>query len=390
MRQDNKTRGRDTSPGRRLNVCLCLPRLKIGGAEVQVLGLLGHLDRARFRVTLVTFMPGDERMEREAERHVDDHVRLGFRWRRLPVAFARLVRLLRRQRIDVLHCHLALTDVIGRLAGIVAGVPVLLTTEHGKHLWKGRAHLLLERLLSRRTAARICVSRDILEIRRERERTPAEKLVFIPNAVDPAAFEPGRGRAAVMADLGWPPEDDLVLSVGRLVSAKHYPRLVEAAGMLRERRPRTRLLLVGEGPCREEIERRRDELELGDLVSLAGSRTDIPDLLGAADVFVLSSIREGLPVSLLEAMAAGKGIVATRVGGIPDAVADGKSALLVEQDDPAALAGAIARLLDDRELRGRLGEAAKQTIAERYAFDGIGARIGDLYVDLFARRAGAG
>jgi glycosyltransferase involved in cell wall biosynthesis len=375
----------------KLRVCILLPRLNIGGAEVQVLHLLKNLDKSSFTVFLCCMQPGDGMMENEAQEQVEFMFRLQFRWRNFPITFIRLVSFLRRYRIDILHCHLGLAATIGRLAGWFAGVPVIMTTEHGKHLWKSWPHLLLERMLVRFTDMRICVSRDIMDLRIRREGTPREKLVLIPNAVELSDFSrPGRGRAAVMAEFGWHVEDPLVISIGRLVAEKNYTLLVESILIVQHDVPSVRCLVVGEGPRRESIEERIAAHGLGSNFSLAGYRRDISDLIAAADVFVLSSIREGLPVSLLEAMAAGKGIAATNVGGIPDAITDGVSGLLVSPDNPEALAGAIGRLLHDTELRRTLGAAAAGEVNERFNVKNTAARIAGIYRTLFNEKTGHG
>lgn len=351
---------------------------------MQVLNLVKHLDTARFSVSVCCFIQGDRNMEREAERYAGAIFHLRFRWRNCPAAFARLVRYLRWGRFDVLHCHLPLADSIGRLAGAMAGVPVLVTTEHGKNLWKGRPYLILERILNRFTDKRICVSRDILEIRRRREGTPAGKLVYIPNAIDPDAFtRPAKGRAAVLAEFGWPPDSDLVVSVGRLVVEKNYTLLVDAIVRLRDRFPKIRCLLVGDGDRADEIRRRIESAGAEGRIALAGSRGDIPDILAAADLFVLSSIREGLPVALLEAMAAGAAIAATEVGGIPEVIRDGMSGLLVPPMDAAALAEAIGTLLGNADLRRALGREARRIAEKEYSIGRTAELIGAIYRDLY-------
>ena len=372
-----------------IRLCILLPRLKIGGAEMQVLGLLRHLDRRRYEPHVCCLFRGDPSMEEQARRLAGEIRFIGFRWRNALFSFPRLVRYLRSERFDIVHAHLGIADALGRVAGIMAGVPVLITTEHGKHLWKRFPHLLLERMLIGRTCMRICVSDDIARIRMQREGTPEEKTVVIPNAVDAEALRgPARGRAAVMAELGWDPGDPLVLSVGRLVAAKDYPLLMESVALLRREFPAVRCLIAGEGDRRAEIEAAIARLGLESAVRLAGARRDVPDLLAAADVFVLSSVREGLPVSLLEAMAAGTPIAATAAGGIPEAVRDGESAILVAPGDARALAGAVGRLLGNRDLCARLAAAAGRTVEERYSAIAVTRRIESVYDDCLARRAG--
>ncbi len=371
----------------KLTVCIILPKLRIGGAEMHVMSLLEGIDRSRFAVSLVCLGPGDPRMEEEAKRLVDSFETIRFRWRRCFAALAEMRRFLGSGRFDVVHCHLPPADLIGRVAARLAGVPVILTTEHGKFLWKPWYYLAVERMLGAITDARICVSRDIMEIRRRREGTPERKLVHIPNAVDTARFgHPGRDRASVFAEFGWDPASPLVIAVGRLEPEKNYELLLQAVDRLRPLIPSVRCLLVGDGTRRAALAALVDRLALASHVRLAGARADIPDLLGAADVFVLSSLKEGLPVSLLEAMAAGRGIVATAVGGIPETIRDGENGLLVPSGDTGALAAAIRKLLADGALRARLGSSARAAAERDYDVKGIVARVERLYEETYRRK----
>ncbi|HVO76454.1 MAG TPA: glycosyltransferase [Candidatus Bathyarchaeia archaeon] len=371
----------------KLKVCIILPKLEIGGAEVHVLSLVKHIDASRFAVSLMCLSPGNASMEEEAKRYVESFVTVDFRLRRCPISFAKMVRFLRAGRFDVVHCHLPFADVLGRLAGWLAGVPVRLTTEHGKFLWKPWYYLALERMLVPITDARICVSRDILEIRRRREGTPERKLVYIPNAVDILRFKtPSRARAQVASEFGWNPADAIVIAVGRLEPEKNYELLIRAIDRLRPRFPSIVCLLVGDGKCRAALAGLVDSLGLAPRVTFAGTRADIPDLLGAADVFVLSSLKEGLPVSLLEAMAAGRGIVATSVGGIPETIRDGESGILVPSADVEALAGGIGRLLADEGLRARMGRAALEDVERDYDLKTIVKRIESLYEETYRKK----
>jgi glycosyltransferase involved in cell wall biosynthesis len=367
---------------------MLIPRLRMGGAEVQVLSLVEHLDKSQFAVSLVCLNSGAEEMEALARPHVDSFATLDFHWRYFPFSFARLIGRLRRGSFDVVHCHLPLADVLGRAAGWLAGVPIRVTTEHGKFLGKPWYHLALEWMLLPITDARICVSTDIVEIRRRREGTPERKLVYIPNGVDAARFRnPRRTRGEVMAELGWETSRPFVLSVGRLEPEKNYELLVWAIDRLRGGLPGVACLLVGEGSRRRDLERLIDSLDLGSSVKLAGPRSDIPDLLAAADVFVLSSLREGLPVSLLEAMAAGRAIVATSVGGISDALRPGENGMLVPSGDVDKLAEALGMVLGDEALRLRLGRAAAADVDRTYRIETIAARTGALYRELFDGKA---
>lgn len=354
---------------------------------MQVLNQLRMLDHSTLQVSLCCLTPGDVQMENEARRYVDSVFLLGFRWRFLAGGLVRLVRYLRGGKFDVVHCHMPPADLLGRLAGWLAGVPVRLTTEHGRGLWKTWAYVALEKTMEKITDLRICVSRDILEIRARREGTPREKLEYLPNGVDLDAFKsPDRDKAGIMREFGWAPDDPLVLSLGRLVREKAYPLLVESIASVRSRVPAVRCIIAGEGGCRDEIISQIRNLCAGENVKLAGIRNDIPDLLHAADVFVLSSIREGFPVSLIEAMASAKAIAATHVGGIPDAIIDGENGILVPPEEAEALARAIEKLIRDKDLRMKLGEAALDTAARRFSLQHVAQRTGRIYLELYRRK----
>jgi glycosyltransferase involved in cell wall biosynthesis len=373
--------------GRRIRVCLVVPKLEIGGGEVEVICLIKHLDRSRFEVSLLCLASGDAEMEMETRQYLKRFTTAGFRWRYFPFSLARMIAWLRRGRYDVVHCHMPMADVIGRFAGWLAGVPVLITTEHGKHVGKPWYHLLMERLLNPLTDMRICVSQDILEIRARRERTPRSKLMRIPNGIETAKYNsPARERTSVMAKFGWEARDPLVISVGRLAPEKNYCALVEAIARAAGRFPEVRCLLVGSGPCRDEILTQIESLGLTGRVMLTGSRSDVPDLLGAADVFVLASLKEGLPVSLLEAMAAGKAVVVTSVGGMPEVIADGDNGLVVPSRDTEALAQAIEKLLRDCNLRKEFGRAVRDKAEREFDIRRVADEIGRVYTDLCGRK----
>jgi len=364
-----------------------IPKLGIGGAEIQVLEFIKHLDRSRFTISLLTLTAGLKEMESEASQYLEAFEVVGFRRRRLPVSFVKMVAWLRRGRFDVLHCHLPLADLLGRPAGRLAGIPVIVTTEHGRNTWKPWYYLVAERMLNHITDLRICVSQDVLEIRRRREGTPPSKLVRIPNGVDAERFRrPGRDRAEVMKEQGWQPEDFLVVSVGRLEPEKNYPVLIQAVAGLTARHPRVRCLLVGDGGLKGELTAMVKSLGLDGVVRLAGRRDDIPEILGAADVFVLASSKEGLPVSLLEAMAAGKAVVVTAVGGMPEVIRTGENGIVVPPGDSAALGAAMERLIEDSGARAKMGNLASAEAARDFDIDRVAGDVGALYARIHASK----
>jgi glycosyltransferase involved in cell wall biosynthesis len=344
----------------------------LGGAERVVVNLLNALVEERPTLVLMDRREGNDLLS-ELDSRIEV-LRVPCRRSRMPRDVVRLAKALRSRRIEVLHSHMFGASLNGALAARIGRIPVFVTSEHGRNTWKKPWHRWVERnVISRYADARICVSEDIRDVRRQRDRIPQDKLVVIPNG----------------SQLGTPGSDVLhavpeVLAVGRLIDAKDYPTLLRAAGLLRDQGRRFVLKIVGDGPLREALVRESVAAKLDSHVEWLGSRRDVNVLMPACDVFVLSSIREGQPMVLLEAMAAARPIVATRVGGIPETVRDGAEALLVPPGNPAALAEAIARLLDDRALARRLGENARARMREKFSIEAMAQAHLNLYTQLLA------
>jgi glycosyltransferase involved in cell wall biosynthesis len=366
---------------RRPRIVLLITLAEVGGAQTYVASLLPAL-ADRFDVVVAAHGPGPlvdaaavSRIRFVPLVHLRRRVSP---WRDL-VALVELVRLLRRERPDIVHANSSKAGVLGRLAALLAGVPIRIFTVHG---WAFSAHSGLssrlyrwaDRLVRPLTTTTICVA--------ESERSsglgaatcdPARTLV-IPNAVDVAA-------APRSTHAGDPPR---IVAVGRLQRPKDFVTLVRAlqgvpAGTFE-------MVLVGEGPDRRRVEQEIVGLGLADRVHLYGECHDVRDLLAGSDVFVLSSNSEGMPLSVLEAMAAGLPVVASRVGGVPELVADGVTGILVAPGDEEELTAALRRLLDDPALRRRLGDAGRRRAKEHFDLDSFWRAHVALYSRELARR----
>lgn len=340
--------------------------LSPGGAERNLYYLAPHMAASRFRYGICCLTArGDFAADIE---HAGVPVwELGFRKRYTFSSIWRLSRMLKLKKVKVLHTHLFLPGLVGRLAGLLAGTPVMITHEHGKTLWKRWYHRWFERMMLPVTDLRIAVSEDILELRAEHEHTPRSKLRLVHNAVDPALFEVTEEvRMAKRKELGL--EGRFVVgTVGRLVDAKSFDVLLEVAREVCTRKPDARFVIVGEGPLGEKLKALAASYGLNDLVLFAGQRSDIPELMAAMDIYIITSKREGLPLSLIEAMMSGKPVVATAVGGIPDTISHEAEGVLVPPGDTGAIAEAVLSLAGDAARRERLAAGARKTAAERYS-----------------------
>lgn len=330
-----------------------------GGAQHVVYLLATHL-RARYDVT-VGCAPGGELVRRLRQDGVPVVEIPGLR--RLPTPWQdarvlwRLYRLMRRGSFDLVHAHSTKAGLLGRLAANLVHVPAVLFTAHGwaftegRAWWKRRILALYERLMAALTTKIICVSRHDRELALCFGVARPQKLVVIHNGLVAERFaEIDREQVRSRLGIG---EAPVIAFVGRLAVPKDPMTLLVAVKEV----PAAQLLVVGDGPLRMDVERAIERDRLHDRVSLLGERSDVPEILAAADVFVLSSLWEGLPLTIIEAMMAGLPVVATRVGGVPELVEDGLTGFLVPPKDPQALSKVLRRLVEDRDLRQRMGHA---------------------------------
>jgi glycosyltransferase involved in cell wall biosynthesis len=364
--------------------------LRVGGAERQLLNYLGAADREDFRHTVLCLREPGPLAPAAAEMGIGVQV-LRPRTRYAPWSVWSLARWLREQDVAVLHTHMHQPSLWGRLAGLMAGTPVMLTTEHGREAWKGPLRVAVDRLLSRVTSRHIAVSAEGRQTRIRRERIDPRRIVLIPNGIPlPSRPNDPAVAARIRREFGVAAEAPLLGSVGRVVAEKGYEDMLAALSGLVTTHPGIRWLVVGEGDRQTELERIARRSGLGEVVIWAGQRDDVTEILHALDLWVMCSVSEGLPVALLEAMAARLPIVATRVGGIPDAVADHEEARLVSPGVPDDLAQAIVGLLDDRAEASKLAEAARARAKRDYGIVGVAARIEALYREELVRSGVAG
>lgn len=336
-----------------------------GGTERLLAGTVRHLDRARFDIEVAYLLPWKDAFVAEIEEAgvpvhcLDARRQTDLGWVR------RLRRLVHDRGVDLVHTHMPLPAAAARLAlpRPRQGGPALVHTEH--NLWD-RYRLptrLANQLTYRRNAGVVAVSDGVAgSIRAD---VPVEVVV---HGIDTGRLRPATIEAhrSARRALGLAPEAPVIGTVGNFTAKKDHASLLAATARLVDEHPGIRLVLVGSGPLEDELRARARALGIEGTVVFAGSRDDVFDLLPALDVFTLSSRFEGLPIALLEAMACGVPPVATRVGGIPEVVTDGRDGSLVEPGDPEALATVLGKLLADPVARQEMGAQAARRAA---AFD---------------------
>lgn len=328
------------------------------GGEVQVFLLMEGLAKRGHRNVLFA-PPGSKCASEAARRGFEAHV-VSMRGDLDFPAVLRLKRALQRAEVDLAHLHTGRATWLGGLAARWAGLAAITTRRQDRPLARSaRTRLVYQKLVRRAVAISPAVARRLAA-----GGVDSARLVTIPSSVDPERLCPRRTRAEVRAELGLGAHDFVVLTLAALVVRKGVDLLLEACA--RAGRACT-LLVAGEGPERTRLEERARELGAACTVRFLGAREDKAELLEACDVFALASRSEGLGVAALEAMARARAVLATRVGGLAEAVVDGHTGLLVAPGDIEGLAHALRRLHDDPALRARLGAAGPRRVQESFA-----------------------
>jgi sugar transferase (PEP-CTERM/EpsH1 system associated) len=350
-----------------------------GGTENGVVNLINTLDGA-FRHSVLT-MTTTGRMARRLPPNVPVHElakRPGLDLR----TTVRLAALLRRLRPDVVHSrNWATFDAV--LAARLAGVPTVIHGEHGREIADphglSRRRNLVRRLSAPLVSRFVTVSHDLRRWLIETVGVPANRVETIHNGVDVERFTE-TGRDTARRTLGLADETIVIGTVGRLDPVKDHASLIEAFAMLPDPHRQLALLIAGDGPCRAALQTRARRPDVAGRVHLLGERSDVPIVLKSFDVFTLPSIAEGISNTILEAMASGVPVVATRTGGNPELVEDAVTGTLVPVGNTPALAAALQRYVSDAHLSALHGKAGRQRVLERFTLDHMATRYGELYL----------
>jgi len=280
-----------------------------------------------------------------------------------------ILRLIRKKRVAILHSHEFYMNVLGLMASRLTGVP-LVATVHEKNYYPDRfRRRVAYRVVGSFAGQMVAVSEDLKQFLAERIRIPLDRIRVVPNGIPCHKDPPHQRAAALRAALGLDPLSQVVGTVGRLVPKKGYKYLIDGGIQVAQRFPGVIFLVVGRGELRDELEGQARRLGIAPRFRLLGHREDVSDILSLCDIFVLPSLSEGMPLALLEAMAAGVPAVATRVGGVTEVLEDGKSGFLVPPGDSQALARGIISLLEDRSLARRIGNSAREVVASRFSLN---------------------
>ena len=349
----------------------------VGGAEEMVLNLVRHLPPRYEPIVCCIHHAGPigEEIRKAGVRCEVLHLDPG--WRR-PGHIFEMERVLRDLRVDIVHTFLLTASLYGRLAAMLAGVPVIVGTEVNVYERKERHHVLAERLLMKGTDRVIASAESVRDFYIKQIHADPAKVDVIHNAVDWKQLETSTSRDAVRTALGVPRDAQVAGIIARLTEQKGHRVLFEALAQ-NPALATLHVVVVGDGELRGDLENHVAALGLHERVHFLGARRDLGDLLAAVDLFVMPSFWEGLPLSMVLAMGAGLPVVVTRVAGIPEVVTDEVTGLLVPPGDATALGVALARVTADRALGTRLGEAARAFVRPRFGIEGYVDAVAGLY-----------
>ncbi|MFH1634443.1 MAG: glycosyltransferase family 4 protein [Chloroflexota bacterium] len=373
-----------------------ITRLIIGGAQENTMFTAAQLDKSRFRVAVVSGP------QTGSEGSLIEEVReLGVPLTILPElvreinpgkdlsAIWKLSRLMRNGRYTIVHTHSSKAGVLGRIAARLAGVPVIVHTVHGWSFhermspWRRRAYVAMEKLAAAFSDVMIVVAEGDIEKGLREGIGRREQYRLIRSAIPLDDFDPARvDGAAARRDLGLPPDVSVVGNVGRFSPQKNPLDWVRIAGILGRALPDTYFLLVGDGPLRAQVEAQLEIEGIAGRTKLTGLRRDVPAMLAAMDVFLLTSLWEGLPRVIPQAMTMGLPVVANRADGTVEAIAHGKTGFLCDPGDLTDMAAYCVQLLRDRKLREKMGARGRERALQEFDIRHMVHQIESLYNEL--------
>jgi glycosyltransferase involved in cell wall biosynthesis len=352
-----------------------------GGAQESYTGLLLRLDRSRYEVRALSLSAGSavQRLRAlgvtvDVLDETDD-----------ALAVRELAAWLQREEIDLVHAHMFRAEVLGTRAAVAAGTPVIMSTVHSSRVRSPADTALLASLTP--SIDRLIVPSDSIARKVRADGREGARFAVIPNGVDLSRFATPAPVCSLRDELRIGPDAPMVGVVARLAPEKGHRHLVAAMPAILEAEPDAWLVIVGEGAEADALQAQAAAFgpRIADRIVFTGRREDISAVTADLTVAVVPSLREAQGISILEAMARRRPVVASAVGGIPEVITHGVDGLLVPPADPDALAGAISTLLADRALREWIGDAGYRTVAERFSIDAQVKRIEAVYDEELAR-----
>ena len=391
-------------PLKKIKVLRIIARLNIGGPAIHTILLSHELDRIGYKTILVKGTEGQTEgdMMYLAESRGVKPVVISELGREIGIkndliAFYKLYKLIRQEKPDIVHTHTAKAGTLGRIAAWLAGVPIILHTFHGHVLTgyfgklKSWVFVYIEKILARISTRIITLSNELKKELIEMGIGREEKFEVIPLGLElKPFFDSEKYRRMFKKEMGLSDDAVLIGIIGRLVPIKGHKYFLDAAKIISSQftvhSSQLKFVIVGDGELREELEDYTKKLGIANDIIFTGFRQDLPKIYSDLDIVALTSLNEGTPVSVIEAMAAGKPVVATNVGGVSSIVKNNINGFLVNPQDVQALSDAIMKLLKDSDLRQKMGREGQGSVFPHYDISQLVKRVDFLYSSLMKVR----
>lgn len=362
-----------------------ITELSMGGAQTALFELLSNINRERFQPTVSCLYNGDHDIAQKIRDEKIPVQDLGMTSKLRVDAFVRMYKLIRKQRPTILHTWMFHANIPGRLLGRIAGVPIIISSERVMEMespWRLRVNRETARYVDRIC----CVSENVAKYVKNVIKIKESKISVIQNGIAIDHFSRASNIVDIRDELDLAEEAPIVAVLGRLHRVKGHKYLIEAWAKLQSSHKSIQLLIIGSGEERQNLEDQSASLGIQSSVKFIGYRPDASYLLPSIDIAVLPSISEGMPNAALEAMLAGKPMVATRVGGTPEVVLDGRTGILVPPKDPDALARAIDQLLSNPYMAEEMGAAGRQRVKDHFDLKQTVLQTEELYENLLKEK----
>ncbi len=359
-----------------------IPSLEMGGVERTLTSILPRLDKRQYEVYLCCLFKRDKLADTMESLGIPIikfrmRARLDFDGKYIA-GILRLARLMKKMQIDIVHTHLYRANLAGRIAAKLAGVPVIIANEHNIDSWKKFPQRLNDRVLAGITNKIIAVSDAVKDFYVNKIGISEDKIITIYNGVDISKFQTYVNTNKQKEEFGIKPDEKVITTIGRLHQQKGHLYFLKAAQIIREKNPKVKFLIVGDGPLEKQLRSMSKDLEISKNVIFAGLRDDIPQILAMSDISVLASLREGFSITLLESMAAGKPTVVTDVGGNSEVVEHGKTGFIIQPKSPEDMALYSLNLINNQELAKRMGQEAEKRVLN-FSIDRMVRKTENLY-----------
>jgi sugar transferase (PEP-CTERM/EpsH1 system associated) len=378
--------GEETQGENRIRIVFLVHQLGLGGLENVVVDLANRLATLQFECTIINFSQSDplqNRVQQERTRTIALDKKAG----NDPALVYRLYRFFRRERPHIVQTHNWGALVEGVVAAKLARVPILIHAEHGTVEGR-RYNVFLQRILWRAVQGVLCVSEEHRQRLSKTVGFSYENITPILNGVNTDFFRPcPANEETIRIDRGLEPDALYIGTVGNLRPVKNHRLMLQASRDICTKYERVRIVFIGEGSLKEDLIHLAKALGIYNQVKFLGARSDVRDLLNTLDIFVLPSLSEGLPISVLEAMACGLPVVATSVGGLPELIEDGKTGMLVPSQDESRLKSALEHLIRCEATRRTMGQAARKKVVERFSLDAMVNEYRNLYQTLIKQKS---